>query len=162
MKPRKARPFRVEGKRKCAIEAVAALRYSVGIYQIGRRAVITGIQRSYRNTWLLGTVISTAVAALMILTARGTHRSVMVPVIFLVVIILCARYFGLVAGILGSVITTALFAIFLFSPYGSFKVQDSQALCNLGLLLFAGIALSYANAGPPEDEAADNHRLKPR
>lgn len=99
-------------------------------------------------------------AAGMILLARGTHRSVIVPVVFLVVILLCARYFGLMAGILGSVGATVLFALFLFEPYGSFRVEDHQALSNLGLLLFAGIALSYANAG--EDSDSVTRTLKPR
>jgi K+-sensing histidine kinase KdpD len=124
--------------------------------------VITGVQRSYGIAWLLGTVISVAVAALFILTARGTHRSLMAPIVFLAVIIVCARYFGVVAGILGSVITTLLFAVFLFSPYGSLRVQDSQALLNLGLLLFAGIALSYANAAPKKETAPPPHGLKSR
>ncbi|HEY3929028.1 MAG TPA: DUF4118 domain-containing protein [Candidatus Koribacter sp.] len=100
-------------------------------------------------SWLLGTGISAAIAAILIFLVRGTHRSALVPVVFIVIIILCARYFGLLAGIIGSVLSTALFAIFLFQPYGSLRVQDSQALSNLGLLLFAGVALSYANA---EDE----------
>jgi K+-sensing histidine kinase KdpD len=129
---------------------VVEVRYSVGIDDVGRIAVITGVQRSHGIAWLLGTVISIAIATLLILTVRGTHRSGMVPVVFLVVIMLCARYFGVVAGILGSLITTMLFAIFLFSPYGSLRVHDPQALWDLGLLLFAGIALSYANAAPKE------------
>jgi K+-sensing histidine kinase KdpD len=123
--------------------------------------VIIGTQHSYRISWLLGTTIIVAIAALLILTARGTHRSVLVPVVFLGVIIVCARYFGIVAGILGSVITTILFAVFLFSPYGRLRVADSQALWNLGLLLFDGIALSYANSAPEKDPAPPQQHLKP-
>jgi K+-sensing histidine kinase KdpD len=96
--------------------------------------------------WLLGSTISVGIAALLTLLVRGSHRSVIVPIVFIVVIILCARYFGAIAGILGSVIATSLFALFLFEPYGSFRVDNRQALSNLALLLFAGIALSYANS----------------
>jgi K+-sensing histidine kinase KdpD len=85
----------------------------------------------------------------------------MVPIVFIVVIILCARYFGVIAGILGSVLGTALFALFLFEPYGSFRVHDHQALSNLGLLLFAGIALSYANSDRADDSNSRQGRLKP-
>lgn len=93
--------------------------------------------------------MSVVIASALIFLVRGTHRSMLVPIVFIVVIVLCARYFGLIAGILGSVVATIMFALFLFEPYGSLHVADHQALSNLGLLLFAGIALSYANA---EDE----------
>jgi K+-sensing histidine kinase KdpD len=109
------------------------------------------ISRTYNINWLLGTVTSIGIAAALILLVRGTHSSVIVPVVFIVVVVLCARYFGLIAGILGAVGATAMFAFFLFAPYGSFQVDDHQALLNLGLLLFAGIALSYANADDDVD-----------
>lgn len=111
-------------------------------------------QRSLSSSWIFGTTISVAIAALLILLVRGSHGSMMVPVVFIVVIVLCARYFGVVAGILGSVIATGLFATFLFEPYGSLRVYDRQALSNLGLLLFAGIALSYANSEKGDDGAS--------
>ncbi len=120
----------------------------------------TGIKQGQKISWLLGAAISGFVAALLILLLRGTPRSVLVPVVFLVVIILCARYFGLLAGILGSVLATTLFALFLFEPYGSLEISDHQALSNLALMLFAGIALSYANAGQVEDRTIPPPRLK--
>jgi K+-sensing histidine kinase KdpD len=89
---------------------------------------------------------------MLIMSARGTPGSLLVPVVFIVVIILCARYFGLLAGILGSVAASSLFAMFLFEPYGSLHVKNQEGLFNIALLLFAGIALSYANADS-EDEA---------
>ncbi len=110
-------------------------------------------------SWLLGTTMSVLIAAALIFLVRGTHRSVLVPIVFIVVIVLCARYFGVIAGILGSVVATGMFAVFLFKPYGSFRVADHQALLNLGLLLFAGIALSYANA---DDDDNVPRPLKPR
>jgi K+-sensing histidine kinase KdpD len=95
---------------------------------------------------LLGSTISAGIAALLAFLVRGSNRSVIVPIVFIIVIILCARSFGLLAGVLGSIIGASLFALFLFEPYGSFRVNDRQALSNLALLLFAGIALSYANS----------------
>lgn len=96
--------------------------------------------------WLLGTLISAGVASLFIALLRGSNRSVIVPIVFIAVIIVCARTFGLLAGILGSLSSTVLFALYLFEPYGNLRVHNWQAMSNLGLMLFAGIALSYANS----------------
>jgi K+-sensing histidine kinase KdpD len=119
----------------------------------------TGTRGKSNLSWLLGTTMSVVIATALIFLVRGTQRSILVPIVFIVVIVLCARYFGVIAGILGSVVATGMFALFLFQPYGSFRVADHQALSNLGLLLFAGIALSYANA---EDDDTIPGPLKPR
>jgi K+-sensing histidine kinase KdpD len=112
--------------------------------------------------WLLGTVVSAAVAGLLVVSSRGTTHSLLVPIVFIVVVILCARYFGLMAGLLGSVAGSVLFAFFLFEPYGRLQVRDSHALSNIVLLLFAGIALSYANSGDEEELTPRDPIAKPR
>jgi K+-sensing histidine kinase KdpD len=117
-------------------------------------------RRLYSVRWLFGASISVTIAALMTLLLRGTQRSVLAPIVFLLVIILCAKYFGVIAGMLGSIFAAVLFALYLFEPFGSFQVHDRQALSNLGLLLFAGIALSYANSDRDEDREP-RHRVKP-
>jgi K+-sensing histidine kinase KdpD len=101
---------------------------------------------NYRFRWVFGTAISVGLATLLIFLGRATHQSALIPVLFLVVTMLCARYFGIVAGILGSIAATSLFALFLFKPYGSFAIDDPKGLPDLALMLFAGIALSYANS----------------
>jgi K+-sensing histidine kinase KdpD len=110
----------------------------------------------------MGTFITVMVAALLIFLVRGTPGSAIVPVVFIVVIVLCARYFGVIAGILGSIVATAMFALFLFEPYGRLNVRDHQALSNLGLLLFAGIALSYANADFSDPGESSSRKLNSR
>lgn len=117
-------------------------------------------QRKHRARWLFGTSLSVGIAALMIFLLRGRQSTVLMPIVFLLVVIVCARYFGLMAGILGSVCASLLFAWYLFEPYGTFKVSDHQALSNLGLLLFAGIALSYANSGREEEQEPRSRTLK--
>lgn len=111
--------------------------------------------------WLLGAAISAGIAALLAFLVRGSNRSVIVPIVFIIVIILCARSFGVLAGILGSIAGASLFALFLFEPYGSFRVNDHHSLSNLALLLFAGIALSYANS-ERGDAKSRARTLKPR
>lgn len=102
------------------------------------------------SRWLIGLAIIASTAALLSFAARGSRSSLLIPIVFIVVIISCVRRFGFVAGISGSVVATALFALFLFEPYGSFRVSDTHALSNLGVLLFTGIALSYANSRPSD------------
>ncbi|WP_041855633.1 DUF4118 domain-containing protein [Candidatus Korobacter versatilis] len=103
---------------------------------------------------MAGIVVSVLLAVFLIFSVRGTHRSLIVPVVFLVFIILCARYFGMLAGVVASIIASGLFAVFLFEPYGSLQIKDHQALWNLALMLFAGIALSYANSGNEDEPKA--------
>ncbi len=99
-----------------------------------------------------GTLSSIVLASLLIVSVRGTNRSLVVPVVFLVFIILFARYFGMLAGILASVICSGLFALFLYEPYGSFYIRDHRAAYNVCLLLVAGVCLSYANATGEEEQ----------
>ncbi len=116
-------------------------------------------QQHYRSHLLslAGVVASVLLAVFLIFSVRGTHRSVMVPVVFLVFIILCARYFGMLAGVLASVVASGLFAFFLYEPYGTLQVKDPHALWNLLLMLFAGIALSYANSGSEDEPETRNN-----
>ena len=129
---------------------------------MGGVSVNSGFRSSNRIGWLFGVGLSLIVAGLMVFVARGTNRSPIVPIMFIVVIMLCARFYGLLAGIIGSVLATVIFALFLFKPYGSFRVMDHQALFNLALLLFAGIALSYANSESKKDAHVEGGTLKPR
>lgn len=110
-------------------------------------------QHIFDSGWLIGLTIIASAAALLSFAARGSSSSLLIPIIFIAVIVLGTRRFGFVAGLLGSVVATALFALFLFEPYGSFRVESSHALSNLGVLLFSGVALSYANSRPADESA---------
>src|SRR5690349_16010688 len=100
---------------------------------MGGILVATAAERRRWIGWVTGTAISAALAMFLIYSARGTPRSLLVPIVFIVFIILCARYFGLLAGIAGSVLATGLFALFLYEPYGRLAVKDHQAELNLVL-----------------------------
>jgi K+-sensing histidine kinase KdpD len=66
-----------------------------------------------------------------------------VPTGFLIVIILIARLWGRLAGVLGTAIAALVFAFLLFNPVGSWIVNDDAARTNLGWMLLGGMALSY-------------------
>lgn len=117
--------------------------------------------RKHSARWLFGTTLAVGLAALLTFLLRGRQSTVLVPIIFILFIIPCARYFGLLAGILGSVCASGMFAWYLFEPYGELRVSNHQALANLALLLFAGVALSYANSGKEEERETRSRSLKP-
>lgn len=133
---------------------------SANLKLVGMGGTLPG-ERKHSVRWLFGTTLAVSLAALLTFLLRGRQSTVLVPVIFILVIIPCARYFGLLAGILGSICASGLFAWYLFEPYGKFAVSDHQALSNLALLLFAGIALSYANSGHEDEHAPPSSTLKP-
>lgn len=114
--------------------------------------VVSRLKDVKKVGWAVGAVVSLLIAASLTFLVRGTSTSVLIPLVFPLFIIPCARYFGLIAGILGSLLATSVFALFLFEPYGSFQVHNHQALSDLALMLFAGIALAYANSGHGDDQ----------
>jgi Kef-type K+ transport system membrane component KefB len=92
---------------------------------------------------MLGMVISAILAILATVVFGGRPSRVLVPTGFLIVIILVARLWGRLAGVLGTAIAALVFAFLLFNPVGSWIVNDDAARTNLGWMLLGGMALSY-------------------
>jgi K+-sensing histidine kinase KdpD len=85
-----------------------------------------------------------AILAVLATVVFGERPSrVLVPAGFLIVIILVARLWGRLAGVLGTAIAALIFAFLLFNPVGSWIVNDDAARTNLGWMLLGGMALSY-------------------
>ena len=62
--------------------------------------MFTGAYRGSKIGWLLGSFICLGSAGVLIFIGRNTHSSMMLaPILFLAIIMLCARYFGVIAGI---------------------------------------------------------------
>ncbi|HYX68149.1 MAG TPA: DUF4118 domain-containing protein [Terriglobales bacterium] len=99
-----------------------------------------------RLRWLdpvLGTMLCVMVAAAATHEGRGWERAPVLPVVFLGVVLAVTRYFGTAVGILGCVLSVAIFALYLFPPFGSFVIEDRTALTSLGALVSGGTGLSY-------------------
>jgi hypothetical protein len=58
-----------------------------------------------------------------------------------------ARFFGVRAGLLGTVLAALVFADYLFSPVG-IQVANESARANLGWMLLIGIGFSFLFAPP--------------
>ena len=71
------------------------------------------------------------------------------PLVFLVMVIWLAVQFGRLAGFLGTIVTSAALAFFVYAPEHSFHVADHNAAGYLGALLLGGIIGSELLADPP-------------
>ncbi|ABF39261.1 hypothetical protein Acid345_0256 [Candidatus Koribacter versatilis Ellin345] len=68
---------------------------------------------------------------------------IFLPIGFVVVIVAVAARYGVMVGILGSILTAAIFAHLLFTPLHSFRVEDDAARASLAWMLLGGIAIPY-------------------
>lgn len=92
---------------------------------------------------LIGIFICASAAALAsyLFHGRGSTRTI-VPIVFLAIITGVALRWGTVAGVVGSLVSAAIFAFFLFTPLGSLSVSGGRARSSLGWLLLGGLTLS--------------------
>ena len=104
-------------------------------------SIVSRLQRPINIA--LGTVLSIVAAILTsILFVRSSWRG-LVPLAFVVVILLLAKRFGVTVSLTGSVAAAVVFAMMLFSPLGSRRVQDDTARLSLGWMIVGSVALSY-------------------
>jgi K+-sensing histidine kinase KdpD len=91
---------------------------------------------------LIGILLSASAAAIVAYLFHNSHVLAVVPLLFLGMVTVVALRYGVAAGVIGSLISGFIFAIFLFSPLGSVRVAGEAARANLGWLLLGGTALS--------------------
>jgi K+-sensing histidine kinase KdpD len=97
---------------------------------------------------VIGGVICSLAAMGTIAAAEGRSWKNLVPLIFTVVLLATAAFFGARAGILGTILAALFFATFLFGPTGSISVANDAARSNLGWMLLIGIGFSFLFAPP--------------
>ncbi|HEY0564941.1 MAG TPA: hypothetical protein VGC88_05120 [Terriglobales bacterium] len=102
---------------------------------------------SFRTLHLIDTLIGTTLAACLAIFATvfgyGTHARFVLPVTFVVLAVLIARFFGTMAGVLGTIVAAVVFAMYLFPPVPSIHVATQQGRDSLNWLLLGGISLSF-------------------
>lgn len=105
---------------------------------------------------VLGLLLCAAAALIAALLSVNRPWHGVVPIAFVVAIVLLAGRYGLMVGILGSVIAALVFAYFLFHPLASFRVSDPLERSRLAWMLLGGVVISFlllpparnANSGP--------------
>ncbi len=103
---------------------------------------------------LRATVAVLLVAGAAYLLAKvfvGHDVKVFLPLWFVAVLVALAVRYGIAVGVIGSLLSAAIFATTLFSPVGSLWISDHAARQNLAWMVLGGVALSYLFA--PSDSA---------
>ena len=96
----------------------------------------------------IGGIICGLAAIGTIAAAEGHSWKNIVPLVFTVVLLVIAAFFGAKAGILGTILAALVFALFLFGPAGNLSVANESARSNLGWMLLIGIGFSFLFAPP--------------
>lgn len=110
---------------------------------------------------VIGALLCAIIASLLVLFTRGSDLRPIVPIVFICVIVLVSVRFSVLAATVGAVCATLLFAYFLFTPVGSFKVQKGEARNNLMWMLILGVPAGYfawaSKADGPSNDKRKNH-----
>ncbi len=73
----------------------------------------------------------------------GTDIRTLLPLVFIAVLVVLARYYGTSVAVVGSLLCALVFAQFLFEPTGSLRVESLAARKNLLWMVSGAIVLSY-------------------
>lgn len=107
--------------------------------------------RNYREAFL-GCLICAMAAAALAIAFRGGSSIANVPFPFLLVVMMVASRFGAAAGVAGSLVAAAIFALYLFPPAG-FAISDEAARTNLLWMVVGGVVSSLWFSPRPQVEA---------
>ena len=80
--------------------------------------------------------------------AVGHPWRVWAPLMFSAVLLLIALWYGMRAGIIGTLLAALVFAVFLVEPRGTLHAPDPAARSSLAWMLLIGIAFSFLFAPP--------------
>ena len=106
--------------------------------------------RSPRLRTTVGLVLCTVSAAVTAVLTHTSDAKTAVPLAFVAVIIVFAMMYGLAVGVVGTLLSAAVFAYLLFPPRGSVIVSNEGARANLAWMMAAGISLSFLLVAPKE------------
>jgi len=90
-----------------------------------------------------GVLLAAAAAYGVARLFSGYDIKVVIPLLFIAVLFVLGLRYGIAVGVIGSLLSAAIFATTLFSPVGSFRIRDQAARQNLAWMVLAGVALSY-------------------
>lgn len=109
---------------------------------------ITRLRRIQFVDSLIGALLCAVTALGVSVLAAGHSWMVSVPLAFSAVVLLISSIFGTRAGVLGTLLAAAVFAVFLFNPTGSLEIKNQAARTNLGWMLLIGVSFSFLFAPP--------------
>jgi len=104
---------------------------------------------------LLGAILCATLAVVVAVMGQSKPGKSILPIWFLAAVMLIIFRFGALAGILGTVISGIIFAVYLFEPLGRLAVHNEVQKDNLMWMVLVGIALSIFGR-PPETKSASS------
>ncbi len=106
-----------------------------------RRFWLETLKWTARTTWGLVICATLAVASAYLFSKQSWI--IFLPILFVAVLVAVAMRYGVMVGILGSVMCAAIFAHLLFSPLHSLRVADDTARASLAWMVLGGVAIPY-------------------
>lgn len=101
---------------------------------------------------LIGTSVCALIAVFLSALLHSSSLKFAAPLCFIAVIVCVARVFGRMSGVLGSIVSAIAFALFLYAPVGSVRIDNSRARDNVNWMMLGGISLSMLFSGEPGSE----------
>ena len=109
--------------------------------RVDRRIWLETLKWTARTTW--GLIICATLAIASAYTFSKQSWIIFLPTLFVIVIVAVAARYGVMVGILGSIVSAVIFAHLLFAPLHSLYVADDTARASLAWMVLGGIAIPY-------------------
>ncbi|PKO16082.1 MAG: hypothetical protein CVU39_08620 [Chloroflexi bacterium HGW-Chloroflexi-10] len=90
----------------------------------------------------LRAILLTGVIVAILFPFRGWLNPTTVALIFLIPVLICTTWWGLIPGIISSILTFLLYNFLFLTPYYTFTVHDSQDVVALGIFLVTAVLIS--------------------
>jgi K+-sensing histidine kinase KdpD len=102
----------------------------------------------------VGACLCASASGVVTALSRRNSLKALIPLMFLSLIALIALKFGPLAATVGTLISAATFAMYLFKPFHSLRVDDPIARGNLIWMVLLGLIAAHF-LPPPPDESSD-------
>ncbi len=91
----------------------------------------------------IGVAVSALCAIAVALVFARTPWKLAAPFLFAALLVLLAGRFGAVVSVVGSVLASAIFALLLFSPVHSLRVENENERATLAWMILLSVSASY-------------------
>jgi len=91
----------------------------------------------------LGIAVSVLCAIAIALIFSQTHWKLAAPFLFAALLVVLAGRFGAMVSVVGSLLAAMIFALILFSPVHSLRVENESERATLAWMILLSVSLSY-------------------
>jgi K+-sensing histidine kinase KdpD len=106
-----------------------------------RGLLLDTLKWTARTAW--GLLLCSALAVGSAYLFSNHPSRIFLPFLFVIVIVAIAARYGVMVGILGSIVSAIIFAHLLYAPLHSIRVDDITARASLAWMVLGGIGIPY-------------------